>query len=89
MAADDGVRSPGAGDLERWSGSGQWRSGSRRPLVFLMYLVNVIGKLAPSVSGVRFASAYHYYGSAIIDGIWWWGVAGVDRNDDRAGELSP
>jgi ABC-2 type transport system permease protein len=43
--------------------------------VFLMYLVNVIGKLAPSVSGVRFASAYHYYGTAIIDGIWWWGVA--------------
>jgi ABC-2 type transport system permease protein len=43
--------------------------------VFLMYLVNVIGKLAPGVSGVRFASAYHYYGSAIVEGIWWPGVA--------------
>lgn len=43
--------------------------------VFLMYLVNVIGKLAPQVSGVRFASAYHYYGTAITDGIWWWGAA--------------
>lgn len=43
-------------------------------IIFLMYLVNVIGRLAPEVSGIRFASAYHYYGSAIIDGVWWVGV---------------
>lgn len=44
-------------------------------ILFLMYLVNVIGRLAPAVSGIRFGSAYHYYGSSIIDGIWWTGVA--------------
>ncbi len=44
-------------------------------ILFLMYLVNVIGRLAPAVSGIRFASAYHYYGSAILDGVWWTGVA--------------
>lgn len=43
-------------------------------ILFLMYLVNVIGRLAPAVSDIRSASAYHYYGSAIIDGIWWLGV---------------
>ena len=42
--------------------------------VFIMYLVNVIGRLAPAVSGVRFVSAYNYYGTAITDGIWWTGV---------------
>lgn len=44
-------------------------------ILFLMYLINVIGRLAPSVSGIRFASAYHYYGSSILEGIWWPGVA--------------
>lgn len=43
-------------------------------ILFLMYLVNVIGRLAPAVSGVRYASAYHYYGSAIVEGVWWLGV---------------
>jgi ABC-2 type transport system permease protein len=43
-------------------------------VVFLMYLINVIGKLAPSVSGVRFMSAHHYYGTAITEGIWWAGA---------------
>jgi ABC-2 type transport system permease protein len=42
--------------------------------VFVMYLLNVIGRLAPDVSGIRYASAYNYYGSAITDGIWWGGV---------------
>lgn len=44
-------------------------------VLFLMYLVNVIGRLAPTVSGIRFGSAYHYYGAAIIEGVWWGGVA--------------
>lgn len=48
--------------------------GAPAAIVFLMYLLNVIGKLAPDVSGVRYVSAYHYYGTAIIDGIWWTGV---------------
>ena len=43
-------------------------------ILFLMYLLNVIGRLAPSISWVRYASAYNYYGTAIIDGIWWTGV---------------
>jgi ABC-2 type transport system permease protein len=44
-------------------------------IVFLMFLANVVGKLAPAVSGVRYVSAYHYYGNAIVEGIWWPGVA--------------
>lgn len=43
-------------------------------ILFLMYLINVIGRLAPPVSGIRFASAYHYYGSSILEGVWWPGV---------------
>lgn len=43
--------------------------------VFVMYLANVIGRLAPDVSWVRYFSAYNYYGTAITDGIWWSGVA--------------
>lgn len=42
--------------------------------VFLMFLANVIGKLAPDVSGIRYISAFHYYGNAIIEGLWWPGV---------------
>lgn len=44
-------------------------------VVFVMFLINVIGRLAPAVSGIRFASAYNYYGTAITEGIWWPGVA--------------
>jgi len=44
-------------------------------ILFLMYLVNVIGRLVPTASGIRFASAYHYYGTAITEGIWWTGTA--------------
>ncbi|MGB3306110.1 MAG: ABC transporter permease subunit [Thermomicrobiales bacterium] len=43
-------------------------------VVFLMFLLNVIGRLAPAVSWVRYASAYNYYGTAITDGIWWPGM---------------
>ncbi len=49
--------------------------GAPAAILFLMYLVNVIGRLAPAVSGIRFGSAYHYYGSSIVDGVWWSGVA--------------
>lgn len=43
-------------------------------IVFLMYLLNVMGRLAPSISWVKYASAYNYYGTAIVDGIWWNGM---------------
>jgi ABC-2 type transport system permease protein len=50
--------------------------GSPAATVFLMFLTNVIGRLAPPVSGVRYLSVHHYYGNAIVDGLWWSG-AGV------------
>lgn len=49
--------------------------GGTAAAVFLMFLANVVGKLAPAVSEVQYASAYHYYGNAIVDGLWWGGVA--------------
>jgi ABC-2 type transport system permease protein len=42
--------------------------------VFLMFLANVIAKLAPDIAGLRYVSAFHYYGNAIVEGIWWPGV---------------
>lgn len=42
-------------------------------VVFLMFLANVIARLAPPLSGLRWATVYHYYGNAIIDGFWWVG----------------
>jgi ABC-2 type transport system permease protein len=49
--------------------------GAPAAVVFLMFLTNVIGRLSPPISGVRYASVYHYYGNAIVDGVWWTGVA--------------
>lgn len=43
-------------------------------VLFLMYLANVIARLAPSLSWLRWGSVYHYYGNAIVEGIWWPGV---------------
>jgi len=40
-----------------------------------MYLLNVIGRLAPAISWVRWLSAFHYYGIAITEGLWLPGVA--------------
>lgn len=44
-------------------------------VLFLMFLVNVIARLAPSLSWLRWASVYHYYGNSIVDGLWWIGAA--------------
>ncbi|MGB3330407.1 MAG: ABC transporter permease subunit [Thermomicrobiales bacterium] len=44
-------------------------------VLFLMYLLNVIGRLAPAISWVRWLSAFHYYGIAITEGLWLPGVA--------------
>ncbi len=49
--------------------------GGTAAAIFLMYLTNVIARLAPPVAGIRWFSAYHYFGNAIVDGIWWPGVA--------------
>lgn len=49
--------------------------GAPAAVLFLMFLANVVGRLAPAVSEVRYASAYHYYGNAIVEGIWWPGAA--------------
>lgn len=43
-------------------------------VLFLMFLGNVVARLAPSLSWLRWASVYHYYGNAIVDGLWWIGV---------------
>jgi ABC-2 type transport system permease protein len=44
-------------------------------VVLLSYLILVIGRLADPLSFVRYISAYHYYGFAILEGVWWGGVA--------------
>ena len=43
--------------------------------VLLSYLALVIGRLAPPVELVRYVSAYNYYGVAILQGVWWGGMA--------------
>ena len=43
-------------------------------VLFLMFLANIIARLAPSLSWLRWASVYNYYGNAIVDGLWWAGV---------------
>lgn len=40
-------------------------------VLFLMYLVNIIGLIADRYDDLRWASAFRYYGSAIMDGINW------------------
>lgn len=49
--------------------------GVSAAILFMMFLTNIIARLAPDLSGIRFASAHFYYGTAIIDGLWWSGVA--------------
>lgn len=34
-----------------------------------MYVIDLVGKLGPGLSGVRYASVFKYYGNAIEDGI--------------------
>ena len=34
-----------------------------------MYVVDLIGRLDPSLDGIRYASVFRYYGNAIEDGI--------------------
>lgn len=52
-----------------------WALGIPAGILFLMYLLNVIGRLAPAISWVRWLSAFHYYGIAITEGLWLPGMA--------------
>jgi len=44
-------------------------TGAVAGVLVSMYVVDLIGKLDPSLSGVRYASVFKYYGNAIEDGI--------------------
>jgi ABC-2 type transport system permease protein len=44
-------------------------------VVLLSYLILVIGRLADALSFVQYISVHHYYGFAILEGIWWRGMA--------------
>ncbi len=44
-------------------------TGSVAGALVTMYLIDLIGRLDPDLSGVRYASVFKYYGNAIEDGI--------------------
>jgi ABC-2 type transport system permease protein len=44
-------------------------TGSVAGLLVAMYVLDLVGRLDPSLSGVRYASVFKYYGNAIEDGI--------------------
>jgi len=44
-------------------------TGSVAGVLVAMYVADLIGRLDPSVSGIRYASVFRYYGKAIEDGI--------------------
>ncbi|HVL22590.1 MAG TPA: ABC transporter permease subunit [Thermomicrobiales bacterium] len=44
-------------------------------VLFLMYLIDIVGKIVSEAAGLRYASAFKYYGDAIVEGVWWGGVA--------------
>jgi ABC-2 type transport system permease protein len=44
-------------------------TGAVAGVLVSMYVIDLIGKLDPSLSGVRYASVFKYYGNAIEDGI--------------------
>lgn len=44
-------------------------------IMFLMYLLDIIGKIATDFGALRWASAFRFYGDAISNGIPWGGTA--------------
>ena len=44
-------------------------TGSVAGVLVAMYVVDLVGRLDPSISGVRYVSVFKYYGNAIEDGI--------------------
>ncbi|MGC1852459.1 MAG: ABC transporter permease subunit [Solirubrobacterales bacterium] len=52
-------------------------TGSVAGVLVTMYVIDLIGRLDPDLSGVRYASVFKYYGNAIEDGIEPLAFAGV------------
>ncbi|HEX5164546.1 MAG TPA: ABC transporter permease subunit [Thermomicrobiales bacterium] len=44
-------------------------------LMFAMYALYVLSKLVDSLDWLKWLSAFHYYGAAVEDGVYWLGVA--------------
>jgi ABC-2 type transport system permease protein len=44
-------------------------TGAVAGVLVTMYVIDLVGRLDPSLSGVRYASVFKYYGNAIQDGI--------------------
>ena len=44
-------------------------------VVFLMYLIDIVGKISEDLADLRWISAFRYYGTAMMDGIDWVNVA--------------
>jgi ABC-2 type transport system permease protein len=44
-------------------------TGSVAGVLVAMYVIDLIGRLDPSVDGIRYASVFRYYGKAVEDGI--------------------
>lgn len=51
--------------------------GATAATIFLMYLVNVVGRLAPAVGWLQYVSVYKAYGNAVVEGISLPGVAAL------------
>jgi ABC-2 type transport system permease protein len=43
-------------------------------VLFLMYLIDIIGKISSDFADLRYASAFRYYGDAIVEGVPWGGA---------------
>jgi beta-exotoxin I transport system permease protein len=55
-------------------------TGSVAGVLVTMYLIDLIGRLDPDLSGIRYLSVFKYYGNAIEDGIdplAFWGVTAM------------
>lgn len=44
-------------------------TGAAAGVLVAMYVIDLVGKLDPSLSGVRYASVFKYYGNAVEEGI--------------------
>lgn len=44
-------------------------TGAVAGVLVTMYVIDLVGRLDPSLSGIRYASVFKYYGSAVEDGI--------------------
>jgi ABC-2 type transport system permease protein len=44
-------------------------TGAVAGVLVTMYVVDLVGRLDPDLSGIRYASVFKYYGNAIEDGI--------------------